>query len=59
MFESKTVVAICAGIILVVAVLIWIQMTGALAVFFDPEPEPEEDYAIAVLRSLSVLARAS
>jgi len=56
-FESKTVVAICAGIILVVAVLIWIQMTGALAVFFDPEPE--EDYAIAVLRSLSVLARAS
>ncbi|WP_156463289.1 hypothetical protein [Frigoribacterium sp. Leaf172] len=57
MFESKTVVAICAGIILVVAVLIWIQMTGALAVFFDHEPE--EDYAIAVLRSLSVLARAS
>jgi hypothetical protein len=56
-FESKTVVAICAGIILVVAVLIWIQMTGALAVFFDPEPE--EDYTPAVVTSLAVQERAS
>ncbi|WP_256415657.1 hypothetical protein [Frigoribacterium sp. CFBP 13712] len=39
MFRSKTVVAICVGIVLILGVLVWIQMTGALAIFFDPEPE--------------------
>ena len=41
MFRSKTVVAICVGIALILGVLVWIQMTGALAIFFDPEPEAD------------------
>ncbi|GAA0964222.1 hypothetical protein [Frigoribacterium faeni] len=40
-FRSKTVVAICVGIALILGVLVWIQMTGALAIFFDPEPEAD------------------
>jgi hypothetical protein len=52
MFRSKTVVAICVVIALIMGILIWIQMTGALAVFFDPEPE--EDYPSTVSRVLDL-----